>query len=157
VLHYTGDYDYNLSFLSLSRSSWDSLVDRFLNIPALITKEAVNAMAPVGARNEPKKFINSEGVVIIVGPRGPIGNKVSGLVRARSEVFRGALRPYVATVNQELRDVLRSNIKVCLILPGSVEGNEPNSQSLLRSLLFLASGSSIRKNESIFYIDEARA
>jgi len=49
VIHFTGDYDYNAAFNSLSRKQWDALVDNFIYMPGLITKEAVNAMAPEGA------------------------------------------------------------------------------------------------------------
>src|SRR6476619_3601254 len=121
IIHFTGDYDYNLPISSLARQQWDSLVDNFVNIPALITREAVNAMAPKGAVEEPIKFKGSKGIVIIVGPDAPIGKKITGTVRARSEVFRGALRPYTATVNQELQDVLGSNIRLYLILAGNLD------------------------------------
>lgn len=156
IIHFTGDYDYDLPISSLVRQQWDSLVDNFVNIPALITKEAVNAMAPKGALEEPIKFKGSNGIVIIVGPDAPIGKKITGTVRARSEVFRGALRPYTATVNQELRDVLGSNIRLYLILAGNLEGSYPNNDRLENSVLQLMSGSASRRNESVFYIDEAR-
>lgn len=156
IIHFTGDYDYDLPISSLARQQWDSLVDNFVNIPALITKEAVNAMAPKGALEEPIKFKGSKGIVIIVGPDAPIGKKITGTVRARSEVFRGALRPYTATVNQELRDVLGSNIRLYLILAGNLEGSYPNNDRLVNSILQLISGSASRRNESVFYIDEAR-
>ncbi|HKZ61944.1 MAG TPA: SDR family NAD(P)-dependent oxidoreductase, partial [Nitrososphaera sp.] len=104
-IHFTGDYDYNAAFSSLSRKQWDALVDNFIYMPGLITKEAVNAMAPQGAIEEPAKYKDSKGTVIIVGPDAPVGKKISGVLRARADVFRGALRPYTATVNQELSDV----------------------------------------------------
>jgi NAD(P)-dependent dehydrogenase (short-subunit alcohol dehydrogenase family) len=156
IIHFTGGYDYDLPISSLARQQWDSLVDNFVNTPALITREAVNAMAPKGALEEPIKFKGSKGIVIIVGPDAPIGKKVTGTVRARSEVFRGALRPYTATVNQELRDVLGSNIRLYLILAGNLEGAYPNNDRLENSILQLMSGSASRRNESIFYTDEAR-
>jgi NAD(P)-dependent dehydrogenase (short-subunit alcohol dehydrogenase family) len=154
LIHFTGDYDYSIPFTSLGRTSWDMLVSRFVLFPALLTKLAVNTMAPSGAAVEPGKFANSQGLVIIVGPHAPVGKKISGLVRARSEVFRGALRPYVATVNQELKEVLRSNMKIFLLLPGNINGDRPDDQRLFDSICSLASGSSIKKNESIFYINE---
>lgn len=156
VIHFTGDYDYNSPLSTLTRKQWDTLVEDFIYIPALITKEAVNAMAPAGAVQEPASYKGSTGVVVLVGPNAPIGKKIPGLVRARSEVFRGALRPYTATVNQELEDVLGSNIRLYLILPGSTDGIEPNSEILQRSVLNLATGSAFGRNEAIFYIDEAR-
>ncbi|MFL6395263.1 MAG: SDR family NAD(P)-dependent oxidoreductase, partial [Nitrososphaeraceae archaeon] len=156
VVHFTGSYDYNLPLSSLTRQQWDLLVDNFVNTPSLITREAVNAMAPNGAAEEPIKFKGSKGIVVIVGPDSPIGKKISGAIRARSEVFRGALRPYTATVNQELADVLGSNIRLYLILAGNIEGSNPNNDKLQKSILQLISGSALKRNETVFYIDEAR-
>ena len=156
LVHFTGDYDYNSSLLSLSRVKWDSLVDNFINIPHLITREAVRSMAPEGATEEPAKFKGSKGVIVIVGPDAPIDKKVTGIVRARSEVFRGALRPYTATVNQELDDVLSSYIRLYLILAGNIGGMSPNTDRLQNSMLKLISASPLKGNETIFCIDEAR-
>lgn len=156
VVHFTGSYDYNLPLSSLTRQQWELLVDNFINTPGLITREAVNAMAPKGAAEEPIKFKGSKGVVVIVGPDSPVGKKISGTIRARSEVFRGALRPYAATVNQELADVLGSNIRLYLILAGNIEGSNPNNDKLQSSILQLISGSALNRNEAVFYIDEAR-
>ena len=156
LIHLTGDYDYNLPLSSLSRDRWDSLVDNFIHIPGLIVREAVNIMAPEGAVDEPVKFRDSKGVAIIIGPDAPVGEKISGTVRARSEVFRGALRPYTATVNQELDDVLGSNIRLYLILPGNIQGNAPNTERLKDSIIHLLSVPSLKRNEAIFYIDESK-
>ena len=156
LVHFTGDYDYNSSLLSLSRVKWDSPVDNFINIPHLITREAVRSMAPEGATEEPAKFKGSKGVIIIVGPDAPVDKKVTGIVRARSEVFRGALRPYTATVNQELDDVLSSYIRLYLILAGNIGGMSPNTDRLQNSMLKLISASPLKGNETIFCIDEAR-
>lgn len=157
VVHFTGDYDYITSLSSLSRKQWDSLVEKFVYVPGLVTKEAVNAMAPEGAVFEPSKYKGSNGYVVIVGPDAPVGKKISGLVRARSDIFRGALRPYTATVNQELGDVLGTNIRLYLILAGNAEGSEPRADILDKSIMNLVSGSEQMGNESIFYVDEARA
>ena len=154
VIHITGEYDYNRSLLSLSREDWDLLVENFIHIPALITREAVKFMSPADAIQKPSQFKDSKGIIVILGPDSPSGKKISGLSRARSEVFRGALRPYTATVNQELSDVLGSKIKLNLILAGNVEGMESNIENVTTSVLNLISGSSLNKNESIFYIDE---
>ena len=154
VVHFTGDYDYNIPISTLSRNQWDSLVENFINIPALVTREAVNKMAAEGATEEPIKFKGSDGILVIVGPDAPTGKKVSGVIRARSEVFRGALRPYTATVNQELRDVLGSNIRLYLILGGNIEGADPDIDNLMNSLVNLISSSSLKRNETIYYIDE---
>jgi hypothetical protein len=72
-------------------------------------------------------------------------------------VFRGALRPYTATANQELGDVLGSNIKLHLVLAGNSEGAEPNADRLHASILSLAAGAALKRNEAIFYVDEARS
>jgi NAD(P)-dependent dehydrogenase (short-subunit alcohol dehydrogenase family) len=154
VIHITGDYDYNRSLLSLSREDWDLLVENFIHIPALITREAVKFMSTPDAIQKPSQFKDSKGIIVILGPDSPSGKKISGLSRARSEVFRGALRPYTATVNQELSDVLGSKIKLNLILAGNIEGMESNIENVTTSVLNLISGSSLNKNESIFYIDE---
>jgi NAD(P)-dependent dehydrogenase (short-subunit alcohol dehydrogenase family) len=156
VIHFTGDYDYNISLSSLSRKQWDTLVDNFIYIPGLITKEAVNAMAPQGSVEDPVKYKDSKGTIVIVGPDGPVGKKISGVLRARADVFRGALRPYTATVNQELRDVLGSSIKLYLVLAGNSEGEQPDSSRLYHSVLNFAAGVSLKRNEAIFYIDEAQ-
>ncbi|HEX5187077.1 MAG TPA: SDR family oxidoreductase, partial [Nitrososphaeraceae archaeon] len=156
IIHVTGDYDYNRNLSSLSRQEWDELVNNFIHIPALITREGVKFMAPDGAVHQPTKFKDSKGIIVILGPDSPAGKKISGLSRARSEVFRGALRPYTATVNQELSDVLGSRIKLYLVLAGNIEGIEPDTGNITTSLLNLISGSCSNKNESIFYIDEGR-
>jgi NAD(P)-dependent dehydrogenase (short-subunit alcohol dehydrogenase family) len=156
VIHFTGDYDYNRNLSSLSRQEWDGLVNNFIHIPALITREAVLFMAPDGALHQPAKFKDSKGIIVILGPDSPSGKKISGLSRARSEVFRGALRPYTATVNQELSDVLGSRIRLYLILAGNIEGVESDIGNVTTSILNLIAGSSLNKNESIFYIDEGK-
>jgi NAD(P)-dependent dehydrogenase (short-subunit alcohol dehydrogenase family) len=156
IIHFTGDYDYNRNLSSLSRQEWDELVNNFIHIPGLITREAVRVMAPDGALDQPAKFKDSTGMIVILGPDSPSGKKISGLSRARSEVFRGALRPYTATVNQELSDVLGSKIRLYLILAGNVEGVESDIGNVTTSILNLISGSSLNKNESIFYIDEGK-
>jgi NAD(P)-dependent dehydrogenase (short-subunit alcohol dehydrogenase family) len=156
IIHFTGDYDYNTAINSLSRNQWDALVDNFIYVPALITKEGVNAMAPESSVQDPAKFKDSTGVIVIVGPDAPVGKKISGLLRARAEVFRGALRPYTATVNQELSDILGSTIRLYLVLAGNSEGLEPDNKKLCNAALNLAAGAALKRNEAIFYIDEAR-
>jgi NAD(P)-dependent dehydrogenase (short-subunit alcohol dehydrogenase family) len=155
IIHFTGEYDYNIPLNSLSRKQWDALVDNFIYIPGVIVKEGVNAMAPDGSTQEPAKFKDSNGSIVIVGPDAPIGKKISGLLRARADVFRGALRPYTTTVNQELGDVLGSSIKLHLVLAGNSEGSEPDNGRLYNSVLNLAAGVALNRNEAIFYIDEA--
>jgi NAD(P)-dependent dehydrogenase (short-subunit alcohol dehydrogenase family) len=155
VVYMTGNYDYKRSILSLDRKEWDCLVDQFINIPALITKESVNAMCP-GAILDPPRYKNSNGKIIIIGPESPVGAKISGLVRARSEIFRGALRPFAATVNQELFEVLGSSIRLFLILPGTIEGSGSDTQRLHRSAAQIISGRVGNNSDTIFYVDEIR-
>ena len=64
-----------------------------------------------GGSDDPRKFKDANGRIIIIGPALPAGKKISGHERAKVEVFRGALRPFATTVNQELSDVLKSNVK----------------------------------------------
>jgi NAD(P)-dependent dehydrogenase (short-subunit alcohol dehydrogenase family) len=154
LIHLTGDYDYDRPFHSLARTEWDSLVDNFVTIPALIVREVIGIMAPEGALDDPQKFRSSKGVVVLVGPDAPLGRKVSGAVRARSEVFRGALRPYVATVNQELAEILGSEIRLYMILPGNTAGELPSIETLRKSIAHLISVSPFRGTEVIFYTDE---
>jgi NAD(P)-dependent dehydrogenase (short-subunit alcohol dehydrogenase family) len=157
IIHFTGAYDYNIPLSSLSRKQWDALVDNFIYIPGLITKEGVNTMGPEGSIQDPAKFRDSKGAIVIVGPDAPVGKKISGLLRVRADVFRGALRPYTATVNQELSDVLGSSIRLYLVLAGNSEGLEPENSKLCNAALNLASGAAaLKRNEAIFYIDEAR-
>lgn len=156
VIHFTGDHDYTVPLSTLSRMQWDGLVENFIYIPGLVTREAVNAMAPQGAVEEPAKYKGSKGIVVIVGPDAPVGKKISGTIRARSDVFRGALRPYTATVNQELSDVLGSEMRLYLVLAGNSEGSEPNAETLDSSIANLVAGAALKRNETIFYVDESR-
>lgn len=155
VIHVTGDFEYSRDLTQLTRKEWDSLVDRYINIPALIGKEAINSMVP-GALEEPAKYRGSKGTYVIIGPDAPSGKKVAGLIRARAEVFRGALRPFTATVNQELSEVLNSSIRVFLLLPGNVEGAEPDLKRLVNAAVHFVSGSGQQRSEVIYYPDEVR-
>ena len=155
IVMLTGEFDYSTPLLSMNRRRWDELVENHVLIPALITREAVRIMAPSGALHEPSLFRGSQGKVIIIGPDAPVGKKISGVVRARSEVFRGALRPFNATVNQELRDVLNSKIRQYLLLCGNIEGNIPNDERIKNVVLNLLSDSYDSNNQTIFYPDEA--
>ena len=94
---------------------------------------------------------------VIIGPALPVGKKISGHERAKVEVFRGALRPFVTTVNQELSDVLKSNIRVFLILPGSIDGKEPSHENLVNTINYLMTDEKvISSSEVIFHPDETR-
>ena len=153
TFHFTGSYDYENKFTSLDPKSWNRLVEEFINIPHLITRESALSMASRNALESPDLFKNARGNIIIIGPQAPTGKKISGLIRARAEVFRGALRPYVTTSNQELHDVLGSNINLTLILQGSVNGDAANYEKLKDTLIVLGSQEDFRNN-LIYYIDE---
>ena len=153
VIHFTGNFDYSKNLTSLQRSQWDKLVNKFINIPHLIVRESVISMATKEALENPDKFKNSFGNIIIIGPDAPIGEKIEGKIRARSEVFRGALRPYITTANQELHDVLNSKINLILILQGSIDGTMPDYNKLESTLINLCAQKEM-KNNSIIYINE---
>ncbi len=153
VLHFTGSYDYDKKISSLDRKQWDSLVDKFVNIPHLVTSESVLSMTTYRALEDPSLFKGSKGNIIIIGPTSPIGKKIGGEVRARSEVFRGALRPYITTANQELHDVLNSDINLTLVLPGNINGDLPDYDKLEKTLIGLSS-QEVQKNNLIYYVDE---
>ena len=93
---------------------------------------------------------------MIIGPDLPVGRKVTGTQRAQVEVFRGALRPFTTTVNQELSDVLKSNIRMFTIFPGSVTGIEPDNQRIADAFNFLVSDSAASSSEVTFCVDESR-
>ena len=128
-------------------------MDKFVNIPHLITTQSVLSMTTNQALDDPSLFVGTKGNIVIVGPNSPVGKKISGEVRARSEVFRGALRPYVTTANQELHDVLNSNINLTLIFPGNINGDLPDYDKLEESLIGLSS-QEVQKNNLIYYVDE---
>ena len=140
----------------LDRGTWNGLVWRFCLEPAIDVELRLDKLVP-GGSDDPRKFKDAKGRIVIIGPALPVGKKISGHERAKVEVFRGALRPFVTTVNQELSDVLKSNIRVFLILPGSIDGKEPNHENLLNTINYLMSDEeAISSSEVIFYPDETR-
>lgn len=130
------------------------MVENYLFVPALITRESVINMSPEGAVSEPSLFKGSKGSITVVGPDSPIGDKISGVVRARSEIFRGGLRPFNATVNQELKEVIKSNIRQYLLLAGNIEGRQPDDEKITNMILSILSQTS-GNNQTIFYVDES--
>jgi NAD(P)-dependent dehydrogenase (short-subunit alcohol dehydrogenase family) len=139
----------------LSRDRWDRLVDIFINNPAKFTQNAIDTFVP-GGSNDPRKFKDVKGRIVIIGPALPTGKKISGHERAKVEVFRGLLRPFVTTVNQELSDVLKSNVRVFLILPGTVDGKEPSNENIMNTINYLMSDEAGSSSEVIFCPDETR-
>ena len=122
-IHVTGDVPEFAKLTELTRNEWDGLVNKFINRPAQVSQNAMESFVP-GGSNDPRLFKEAYGRIIIVGPALPAGKKVGGHARAKAEVFRGALRPFATTVNQELSDVLKSNVRMFVVLPGTVDGKE---------------------------------
>ncbi len=156
VIYITGKVLQNSKFVDLSRKEWDGLVDKFINTPAIFMQETIGTFVPGGAKNPPL-FKGKEGTMVIIGPDMPAGGKVTGAERARVEVFRGALRPFATTVNQELSDVLKSKLRMYLVLPGSVDGTESSNDNILKAISHLTSGKAVNNAEIIYYPDETRS
>lgn len=156
IIHVTGKVPSFPKITELSRSQWDSVVDKFILTPAIIGQECLSTFVPGGAKNPPL-FKGKSGTMVIIGPDFPVGSKVTGAERAKVDVFRGALRPFTTTVNQELSDVLKSNVRLFLVLPGSVDGTEPNNERIFSAVKYFASTKAISSSEVIFYPDEIRS
>jgi len=154
-IHATGNVPDFSKLTELSRGEWDKLVNQFINYPAHVAQEAMDFFVP-GGSDDPRKFKDAKGRIIIIGPALPAGKKISGHERAKVEVFRGALRPFATTVNQELSDVLKSNVRVFLILPGTVDGKEPNNENIVNTINYLMSDEAASSSEVIFCPDETR-
>jgi len=154
-IHVTGNVPNFPKLTELSRDGWDKLVNQFINTPAMITQSALDRFVP-GGSDDPRKFKDAKGRIVIIGPDLPAGKKISGHERAKVEVFRGALRPFATTVNQELSDVLKSNVRAFLILPGTVDGKEPSDENIMNTINYLMSDESQSSSEVIFCPDEER-
>jgi len=155
IVHITGKLPEISKLTELSRAKWEELTEKFISTPATVAQRALEQFVPGGAK-DPRLFKDAKGAIMIIGPDLPIGRKVSGTQRAQVEVFRGALRPFTTTVNQELSDVLKSQIRLFTIFPGTVTGAEPNNQKIVDALNFLVSDSSNSSAEVIFCVDESR-
>ena len=154
-IHVTGDVPEFSKLTELTRNEWDGLVNKFINTPAQISQNAMESFVP-GGSNDPRLFKESFGRVVIVGPTLPAGKKVGGHARAKAEVFRGALRPFATTVNQELSDVLKSNVRMFVVLPGTVDGKEPSNENLVNTINYLVTEEAGSSSEVIFCPDESR-
>jgi len=154
-IYLTGNVPDFSKLTELSRGEWDELVNQFINFPAKYTSQRIDDFVP-GGSDDPRKFKDAKGRIIIIGPDLPVGKKISGHERAKVEVFRGALRPFVTTINQEFSDVLKSNVRVFLILPGTVDGKEPNDENIVNTINYLMSDESQSSSEVIFCPDETR-
>jgi len=154
-IYTTGNVPNFSKLTELSRGQWDGLVNKFINSPAENTQLAIKEFV-LGGSDDPRKFKDAKGRIVIIGPALPSGKKISGHERAKVEVFRGALRPFVTTINQELSDVLKSNVRVFLILPGTVDGKEPNDENIMNTINYLMSDEAASSSEVIFCPDETR-
>ena len=155
VIHVTGKLLDVERLTEMDRAGWEKLVAKFITTPATVVQRALEHYVPGGSR-DPRQFKDKTGSIMIIGPDLPTGRKVSGTQRAQVEVFRGALRPFTATVNQELGDVLKSRIRVFTVLPGSVTGSEPDNQKIADAFNFLVSENAASSSEVIFCVDESR-
>ncbi len=155
VVHLTGRLPDVQSLTGLSRAEWEGLVAKFITTPATVAQAALEQFVP-GGSSDPRLYRDAEGAIMIVGPDLPAGRKVTGTRRAQIEVFRGALRPFTATVNQELSDVLKSKVRMITVLPGSVTGSEPSDENVAQALNFSVSGGAASSSEVVFCVDEAR-
>ena len=154
-IHITGKVPSISKLTELSRSEWDGLTNKFINIPANVSQNAMSVFVPNGS-DDPRLFKDAKGRIIIIGPDLPHGKKIGGGERAKVEVFRGALRPFATTVNQELSDVLKSNVRAFLVLAGTVDGKEPNNARITDAVNYLISDDSRSSAEVIFCPDESR-
>ena len=155
VIHITGKLPEISKLTELDRAGWEELTEKFISTPATVAQRTLEQFVP-GGKDDPRLYKDAKGAIMIVGPDLPIGRKVTGTQRAQVEVFRGALRPFTTTVNQELSDVLKSNIRLFTIFPGTVAGAEPNNQKIADALNFLVSDSSNSSSEVTFCVDESR-
>ena len=154
-IHITGNVPNFDKLTELTRNEWDKLVDKFINKPATVAQNALESFVP-GGSDDPRLFNGVKGRIVIIGPDLPAGKKIGGHERAKVEVFRGALRPFATTVNQELSDVLKSNVRMFLILPGTVDGKEPNDENIMNTINYLVTDEAGTSSEVIFCPDESR-
>ncbi|CAD6522073.1 Short-chain dehydrogenase/reductase SDR [metagenome] len=155
VVHITGKLPNISKLVELPRTKWQELVEKFITTPATVGQGALGQFVP-GGEKDPRLYKDAKGAIMIIGPDLPVGAKVTGLQRAQVEVFRGALRPFTTTVNQELSDVLNSKIRLFTVFPGSVTGSEPNNEKIAQALNFLVSDVALDSSEVTFCVDESR-
>ena len=155
VVHVTGKLPEISKLTELSRAGWEKLTEKFISTPATVAQRALEQFVPGGSK-DPRLYKDARGAIMIIGPDLPIGRKVTGTQRAQVEVFRGALRPFTTTVNQELSDVLKSKIRMFTTFSGSVTGSEPDNQKVADAFNFLVSDSAASSSEVTFCVDESR-
>lgn len=155
AVHITGKLPSISKLTELTQEGWEEMVEKFITTPAAVAQTALEHFVPGGAK-DPRLYKDAKGAVMIIGPDLPSGRKVSGTQRAQVEVFRGALRPFTTTVNQELSDVLNSKVRIFTIFPGSVTGSDPDNQRIANALNFLVSENATLSSEVTFCVDETR-
>jgi len=155
VIHVTGKLPEIEKLTELTRSAWEELTEKFISTPATVAQRALEHFVP-GGDKDPRLYKDTKGAIMIIGPDLPIGRKVTGTQRAQVEVFRGALRPFTTTVNQELSDVLKSKIRMFTVFPGSVTGSEPNNEKIAEAFNFLVTENALSSAEVVFCVDETR-
>ena len=155
VIHITGKLPQIGKLTELDRPGWEELVAKFISTPATVAQRTLEHFVP-GGDKDPRLYKDTKGAIMIIGPDLPIGRKVTGTQRAQVEVFRGALRPFTTTVNQELSDVLKSKIRMFTVFPGSVTGSEPDNQKIADAFNFLVTENSLSSAEVTFCVDETR-
>ncbi|MBI1663126.1 MAG: SDR family NAD(P)-dependent oxidoreductase [Nitrosopumilus sp.] len=155
VIHTTGKLPEIGKLTELTRAGWDELIAKFIVTPATVAQRALEQFVP-GGNKDPRLYKDAKGAMMIVGPDLPVGRKTTGTQRAQVEVFRGALRPFTTTVNQELSDVLKSKIRMFSVFPGTVTGGEPNNERIADAINFLVSDSAASSAEVTFCVDESR-
>lgn len=155
VIHVTGKLPEIGKLTELNRPGWEELVAKFISTPATVAQRALEHFVP-GGDKDPRLYKDTKGAIMIIGPDLPVGRKVTGTQRAQVEVFRGALRPFTTTVNQELSDVLKSKIRMFTVFPGSVTGSEPDNQKIADAFNFLVTENALSSAEVTFCVDETR-
>ena len=155
VIHLTGKLPEVEKLTELDRAGWEALTAKFISTPATVAQRALEQFVPGGAK-DPRLYKDTKGAIMIIGPDLPSGRKVSGTKRAQVEVFRGALRPFTTTVNQELSDVLKSKIRMFTVFPGTVTGGEPSNEKIANAINFLVSDDAASSAEIVFCVDESR-
>ena len=155
VIHFTGKLPEIGKLTELNRAGWEELVAKFISTPATVAQRTLEYFVP-GGDKDPRLYKDAKGAIMIIGPDLPIGRKVTGTQRSQVEVFRGALRPFTTTVNQELSDVLKSKIRMFTIFPGSVTGTEPNNEKIADAFNFLVTENALSSAEVVFCVDETR-
>ena len=155
VIHITGKLPEVGKLTELDRAGWEALTAKFISTPANVAQRTLEQFVPGGGK-DPRLYKDAKGSIMIIGPDLPVGRKVSGTQRAQVEVFRGALRPFTTTVNQELSDVLKSKIRMFTVFPGTVSGGEPSNEKIAEAINFLVSDSATSSAEIVFCVDESR-